>query len=351
VKRRAALFLSAVIALSACGGSHHSNSSAGSGTTSTVATSTVAGSTVAPRSGSLSAAIAATRRGGSAEFSYTDTAGTTRGKTIFTAKVHGVVDFASGNTSFGYAVANSSTPSVAVDDARGVGGTLYVRVPDGYGVATTAPWATLDPGHTTAAVSVNVSTPEKIVALTALLDYLGSATNVQAAGAHGFTFQIRTDQQAVSKQSAAVGLLILGPNTSGFDIDVGPLNATGTARLDNAGRLARVEIDTLDRALGGRATKTFTFDHYGVAAPPGAPNPTEIASTATLCVDKKVDLLGAVKSYRAAHGARTEPTAAQLAAAGLLRQPAAWRITYTDDADSHGFFGVYQNPWCPGSLG
>lgn len=199
---------------------------------------------------------------------------------------------------------------------------------------------------------MNVSTLEKATAVAALTDFLGTATNVAPSGAHGYTFQIRTDQQALANASAPVRLLILGPNTgSSINIDVGALNASGTAELDNAGRLSRVELQTSVAVLGGQSTMTFTFDHYGAPALTGAPKATDLAGSATLCADKNLDLLSVIKKYRATLGADAEPTGAQLAAAGLVRQPAAWQIQYTNDAGSSSFGGNYENPWCPGSLG
>jgi hypothetical protein len=306
---------------------------------------------VAGGSDALAPAVAATRRGGTADFSYETTSAGRTGKAIFTGTVHGVVDFRSGNTSFGYAVKNTGTPDVKVDEARGADGSLYVHVPADYGISGARSWTKIEPGQSKYAVTVNVSTPEQATALPALLDFLGTATDVKSTGAHALGFQVRTDTPALARQSAAVKLLILGPNANSSSFGVGTTTTTGTAQLDSAGRLARVEIVTSVPIVSATSTLTFTFGHYGVTGPPGAPKTTEIADRATLCADKNVDIITAIKKCRSSHGSGAEPTAAQLAAAGFLQQPAAWVISYSHEAGNSSYFGNYENPWCPGSLG
>ncbi len=346
--KRRVVVLAGVVALGACSGGNHS-SSAGTAPGSTRSSNPP--STAAARSDALAPAVAATRRGGTADFTYEKTSAGSKGKAIFTATVHGVVDFGNGNTSFGYTVKNTSTHDVTVDEARGVGGSLYVHVPAGYGISGTRSWTKIEPGQSKTSVSVNVSSPEEATALAALLDFLGTATDVKSTGAHALGFQVRTDTPALAGESAAVKLLILGPNAADSSFGVGTVSSTGTAQLDSAGRLARVEIVTTVPIVSATSTVTFTFGHFGVAAPPGAPNTTEIANQATLCADKNVDVVTAIKRYRSSHGSTAQPTAAQLAAAGYLKQPAAWVISYSHEAGNASYFGIYENPWCPGSLG
>jgi hypothetical protein len=88
---------------------------------------------------------------------------------------------------------------------------------------------------------------------------------------------------------------------------------------------------------------TYTFDNFGWGRPAAAPPAREIADQATVCADRGLDIVKLVKQYRATHGADAQPTPVQLAAAGLLRQPAAWQLTYSGG----GFGGGYQNAWCP----
>jgi len=85
----------------------------------------------------LTSAIAATRSAGDASFTFENKAGTTR-RVIVASTSRGVVDFGSGDTRFSYEVRNAGATAaldVTVDEARAVGGQVYVRLPVGIRIA------------------------------------------------------------------------------------------------------------------------------------------------------------------------------------------------------------------------
>jgi hypothetical protein len=133
-----------VVALlaAACSSSGHGAAPTPSATDAPT-TSTTAATPKAGQAASLQPAIAATRAAGTAHFAFQNLSGITHSKPSFTAISQGVVDFASGSTSFGFSTDNAAArqTNVSVDEVRAAGGSVWVHLPAGYRVALKQPAA------------------------------------------------------------------------------------------------------------------------------------------------------------------------------------------------------------------
>jgi hypothetical protein len=334
---RVAVILGIVVGAAACASSSHGSAGTAPGSSAPAHVGADPASD-GSASAALTSAIAATRSPGDAAFTFENKAGTTR-RVIVASTSRGVVDFGSGDTRFSYEVRNAGVTAaldVTVDEARAVGGQVYVRLPVGIRIAGRPAWAKLMPSKYGA--DVNITTPEQAAVVAGLLDALAQAHDVKRLASGRISFKLDADSASLNKLPPAAKTLIGGPNSnSGGTIDgpPGSFTSDGIADLDSAGRLRAVEIVSHLAILGAQGDLAFTFSGYRSSAVPGAPAAADVADRATICADRSVDI-----------GEAAEPTANQLAAAGLLQQPAAWQLSYQHESGSSGYGASYQNSWC-----